>query len=268
MRRLLSYWQELLFIFANSADPSTCISLLSNSAKFHLANWLGQQKTSLPFNVRLKIAPHYISELSLRTFSGDLFVLFEVISGKVYFIPEIKLSYNKVRVILDCGANIGISSLYFAARYPNAKIYSIEPDLDNFSLLSSNTRSEPRITPIHAAIVGLPRESVRLTTTRQSWSNKIIENGSGKDVPAITVQEICDRYKLSQIDLLKMDVEGAEREIFRHGEFLERVSFVIAELHDNYSEAEFGADMAAHGLVGGFAGTLPEIQMTIASRAN
>src|SRR5262249_35244366 len=110
-------------------------------------------------------------ELLLRTFVGDLFVLFEVMSMGAYSIPETVLPRDQVRVIIDCGANIGLTSLYLAAHYPHARVYSVEPDAENFALLRLNTRAEPRITPIRAAVVGRSCRTVRMTTGGESWKH-------------------------------------------------------------------------------------------------
>ena len=106
--------------------------------------------------------------VELLRFAGDIFVLYEVLCDKCYFIPPSLLAPEKVRVILDCGANIGITSLFFAARHPNARIYSIEPDPNNFVLLERNTRQEPRISPICGAIVGRACEQSLFDDRRSS----------------------------------------------------------------------------------------------------
>jgi predicted O-methyltransferase YrrM len=56
--------------------------------------------------------------------------------------------------------NIGMSSLYFAAAYSGARIYSVEAD-PNIAILQSNTMGEPRIVVIHGCIVTMPQETVR-----------------------------------------------------------------------------------------------------------
>ena len=61
-----------------------------------------------------------------------------------------------MRVIFDGGANVGITALYFAWRYPNARIFCIEPDNQNFELLKRDTAAEPRIVAIRGALVGAP----------------------------------------------------------------------------------------------------------------
>jgi FkbM family methyltransferase len=212
------------------------------------------------------VAPQYTVELNLRTFTGDLFVLFEVMNEESYDISEDLFPSDRVRVILDCGANIGITSIYLAARYPLAQIYSIEPDLENFNLLRANTQAEPRITAIHAASVGRPRQTVWLTTNMEAWRNKISLEGDGASVPAITIEEICEQYGISQIDLLKMDIEGAEAEVLPNGSFLNRVRFLIAELHGDYGHSDFTADVQKYGLVAARGGELPGVRLTSARR--
>jgi FkbM family methyltransferase len=129
-----------------------------------------------------------------------------------YAIPAAMLVPDDVQVILDCGANIGITSLFLVSRYRNARIYSIEPNPENFELLKSNTAPEPRILPIHGAIVGYPRKSVQLTTHQPAWGNYITAGGGGSKVAAITIEQICEANGLSSVDLLQLDIEGAEQE--------------------------------------------------------
>jgi FkbM family methyltransferase len=139
---------------------------------------------------------------------------------------------ENVRVVVDCGANIGITSLFLAAYYRNARIYSIEPDPDNFALLKRNVSQERRILPICGAIVGFPRKQVYLTTDAPGWGNSIGTSNSNKGVAvkAYTIDEICQYNELTHIDLLKVDIEGAEKELFADGQFLERVGCGIVEL--------------------------------------
>jgi hypothetical protein len=56
------------------------------------------------------------------------------------------------KIILDAGANIGTASIYFAHRYPKAKIIAVEVEASNFAALVKNTRPYPAVKPLHAAI--------------------------------------------------------------------------------------------------------------------
>jgi FkbM family methyltransferase len=186
--------------------------------------------------------------VTLRRLTGDIFILFEILMDQCYNIPDLMLAPDKVHVIIDCGANIGITSLFLAGRYPNARIYSIEPNEENFELLKRNTANEPRIVPIHAAVVGDARKNARLSTGRPSWGNTITENDQGLEVLAFTVEQICQDHRLARVDLLKVDIEGAEKEMFANGSFLRVVDFIIIELH-NYSLEQFSQDLARWSFV-------------------
>jgi FkbM family methyltransferase len=170
-----------------------------------------------------------------------------VLLGQCYSLPDNVLCPSGVRSIVDCGANIGITSLFFASRYPNATIYSIEPHPENFALLQQNVRTEKRIVPINAAVVSASSEVVRFSTDRPSWGNMINGKGGGTEVPAITISQILTRFGLAGLDLLKVDIEGAEREIFENGEFLPHVGLGIIELHDGYTFEKFASDVAKWG---------------------
>jgi len=266
MSRIKLYCREILYVLENSVDIRTRAALIKNLLLFHLNNRFGHPRHTTPFRATINIGRHYKAELLLRAFTGDLFVFFEVMSMGAYGIPEAVLPRDQVKVIIDCGANIGLTSLYLAAHYPHAHIYSIEPDAENFELLGLNTRAEPRITPIRAAVVGRSCRTVRLSTGGESWKHHVVESSEGADVPALTIEQILEEYKLRHIDLLKVDIEGAEADVFRNGSFLDRVGFIIVELHGEYGHADFAADVARHGLVAAQGGALPGVEMITARR--
>ena len=74
--------------------------------------------------------------------------------------------------------------------------------------------------PVHGALVGRPRDHVRITTHKPAWGDFIAEDGDGVDVPAFTVEQIMDHCGIAGIDLLKVDIEGGEKEVFANGHFI------------------------------------------------
>src|SRR5262249_8404122 len=119
-KKFLTYPRELLFVLRNSVDWETCAVLLKNTALFHVGNAFGGSSGSdLPFTARLYFDIGNSVEIVIRPFSGDLFVLYEVLLHRCYELPATFLPPERVRIILDCGANVGITALYFAWRYPN-----------------------------------------------------------------------------------------------------------------------------------------------------
>jgi FkbM family methyltransferase len=164
--------------------------------------------------------------------------------GNCYFVPETILPKRQVFTVIDCGANVGIASIFFASHYPGAKIFSIEPHPENFSLLMRNTQSwGDRIVPIHAAVVGQPRASVHLSMNQPAWGNRLSPD-EGIEVPAVTISQICSDFGLQDIDLLKVDIEAAEEEVFANAEFLPRTKLGLIELHKPYTRQKFDADLS------------------------
>jgi FkbM family methyltransferase len=140
------------------------------------------------------------------------------------------------RFIVDAGANIGLASVRFAELYPEATIVSIEPDEQNYALTVRNVSGYARIDAVRAAI--WPR-SARLAIENphdQPWAFRVREARDGeRSFAAISLQEIMARHQANLIDILKLDVEGAERELLSDGscdEWLGRTNVMFIELHD------------------------------------
>jgi FkbM family methyltransferase len=222
--------------------------LMWNTIRFHFSNHFHINPLfSREFYINVKRDRIPATRLWLRPFAGDLFVFYEVLADRCYDLPPRLLAPHRARCIVDCGANIGFTSLFFASRYPNATIYSVEPHPANFAMLKRNVGHEKRIVPINAAIVGVPRRSVHLSMDKPAWGNQIEMSGTGSEIPAYTISQICEMFKLTQLDLLKIDIEGAEREVFEHADFLCRVGLGLIELHGDYTFDSFVFDVANWG---------------------
>ncbi len=244
-----SWIREAQFAVSRAGSVRESCRLLAHTAYFHLANrgLVRDRVTKLPINV---LVGDQWRPLTLRTGRiGDLYILYEVVAFEAYRISPDLIAPDTVKTIIDCGANIGLTSLYLASAYPAARIYSVEADPDNFALLRQNTESEPRIVPIHACVVAKPQAMVHFANQGPAWGRKSDATGSGISVPAVTVDELLSRYAIDRVDLLKMDIEGAEREVLAAGNYLDAVQHLVAELHDGYGLADFDRDVAAHGLV-------------------
>jgi FkbM family methyltransferase len=267
--RLLSYAREVDFTLRNSSDWKTIITLLKYTLLFHAHNIIRRKPNGCyPFEITLRLTNARTAGIVIRPFAGDIFILFEVFERRCYHIPDDILLPEAVKVILDCGANIGLTALYFAARYPNACIYSIEPNDENFKLLKHNTAAEPRVVPIHGAVVARPRQYVRLSSHKPAWGNFVSENEEGYEVAAFTIDQILNTYKISHVDLLKVDIEGEERFVFGDGQFLQHVSHVIVELHNDYAFGSFSGDVARFDFRATEPGNGNELKMIIASSSN
>lgn len=146
------------------------------------------------------------------------------------------------KVIVDAGANIGLASVYFANKYPGAMILAIEPGKDNFELLKRNVELYRNIIPIHSALWS-KNETLQLVDPGLGhWGFMTEEiNISGKPlgtfshtVKAMTLGKIIAEYQLDKIDILKIDIEGAEKEVFEDtSSWIAKVEALIIELHED-----------------------------------
>jgi FkbM family methyltransferase len=136
------------------------------------------------------------------------------------------------KTIVNAGAHIGMASILFALKYPAARIVAIEPEPSNFAALVRNTATSKTITPIQAA---LWRENGEVTLGASKAHPKgafqIIENGRQR-VRAMTMDAVMRETGIQSIDLLKVDIEGAEIEVFESCPWIRNVLVIAIELHD------------------------------------
>lgn len=142
-------------------------------------------------------------------------------------------------MILDCGGNIGCAAVYFANKYPDAQIYSIEPGKDNFKLLKFNTALYDNIHSIKSAL--WDKETFVQVTKPSEKSTPLglmtfETTADDKDAfKTTTVVKLLAESGFDEIDLLKVDIEGAEKEVFSApdvDEWLPKVKVLTIELHD------------------------------------
>jgi len=180
--------------------------------------------------------PGSAKKIFLRLGTTDVAVFEYVFINDELFNDEHGFSLaRQPSVIIDAGANVGMTAAYFALRYPMAKIVAIEPEPSNFAMLKKNAQLFPQIIPVNAAlwshegfvhvIVGGSGHFGAYTTERQA--------ATGITVPATTLQALMQKLRIEYVDLLKVDVEGAECEIFKDATpWINRVGVICAELHD------------------------------------
>jgi len=134
--------------------------------------------------------------------------------------------------IVDLGASVGLATLRLLASHPNARVVAVEADPVLIPRLRENVSDLP-VTVVHAAIAGGAGERQFYRSDMDSWGNSL-ENTSSRQapvtVPAISLAELLDAHDLDGVDLLKLDVEGAEWEIF-DGPVDPRVAAIVGEVH-------------------------------------
>ena len=134
---------------------------------------------------------------------------------------------GRTPIIVDAGANIGAASLWFAKRYPEAKIIAIEPEPGNFLVLEKNAALASNIKAVHAAL-GSKRGFVKVTVPDLGWSAQTERTKEG--VPIITM---ADAFAEGVPFIAKVDIEGFESDLFSSNtEWLRDTFVVFIEPHD------------------------------------
>jgi FkbM family methyltransferase len=198
------------------------------------------------------IQTHFFGGLSLylRPASTDVRVLRSVFGHKPYEIP--KDLTGSVTSVVDLGAYTGISTLYFAMRYPRAGVLAVEPDTENFECMQRNVELvdiENRVKVIRACVAD-KRGAKRFSFEGPNWGRQIVEEEEkGVEVPCLTINDILEENGLERVDILKIDIEGAEKHIFNSIEkWNEFVGWILFELHlESMSISDLRLTLAPYG---------------------
>ena len=174
--------------------------------------------------------------LRVRLRTSDIDAWIQVFEGREYEC----LPTFQPKTIIDAGANVGMATVYFANRYPEARIVAVEPETSNFCLLQKNVAPYPNVTPIQAALwsentlLSLIDPGLGKWGYRTSRIDAAMNDRTSQKVAAFTVEQIMSDYEFDSVDILKIDIEGAEKEVFENSSpWINRVRLLIVELHEH-----------------------------------
>lgn len=163
----------------------------------------------------------------------------EIFEKRIYqFVPE-----NNESIILDCGANMGISLLFFSRMYPNAQIIAFEPDETVLPVLEENIRSyEMTNVQLHRAAVWTEETSLEFYTDN-GLGGRIGRQFNNKNPSYVNALRLRD-YLHQPIEMLKIDIEGPELEIIKDCEdLLKNVNHLFVEYHSILGEEQHLDDL-------------------------
>lgn len=180
----------------------------------------------------------YDRPILLRSQTTDFSTFKQIFHNQEY---NISFDFNP-DVIIDAGANIGLASIYFAKRYPEAHIYAIEPETTNYNRLLDTINSYKNIMPFKAALHHTTNEEMEIVDQgvgHWGFATKIkedISNNSLETIKTVSISSLIDKYELQKIDILKMDIEGAEADVFmkNYNDWLPKVKCLIIEFHERF----------------------------------
>jgi FkbM family methyltransferase len=147
------------------------------------------------------------------------------IDGRTKFISE-----TEKPLIYDCGANVGVSVLYFKRQYPKAIIKCFEPDPKILSCLKKNL-SQNNITDviIFESAVWKNNDGI-LFGSEGADGGSIYKDSNKLKLPSVRLKDLLE--KEVSIDLLKMDIEGAELEVILDCiNEIKKIKYLFIEYH-------------------------------------
>lgn len=140
---------------------------------------------------------------------------------------------NKVPLIIDCGANIGLSSRYFAEQFSGSRVIAVEPEGSNFEMMNKNCSNFDNIFLENCAI-GAFKGYVSISNEGADPNAFRTCRGSDSDgIKVVTIGDLIDQESDTQPFIVKIDIEGFESDLFSgNTEWLRRVPIVVIETHD------------------------------------
>ena len=177
-----------------------------------------------------------IPSLAIRPDTTDIIVFRDIFLFKWLDLP----ARVQPKVIVDVGAYAGFSPLFFNYTYPEATVLGVEAERGNFEQMAKLTENNPRITAVHQALWS---EKTTMTITERytgDWGYTIVPDGTGATatqatkVATTTILDLMQEHNLTTIDILKIDIEGAEKAVFEANPaaWLPQINVIMIELHD------------------------------------
>lgn len=174
----------------------------------------------------------YKNDFYLRSKSSDIPTFYQCIFDEEY---DIDFRFEP-KIIVDLGANIGLTTVFFKSKYPDARIIAVEPEQSNYEMLLKNTSD---LSDVQTVKGGAWNKKTFLEIEDKGHGHygymvKEVEEPSASSIQAWSIESLMNEFDLQHIDVLKIDIEGSEKELFENNtEFwLPKVKVLIVETHD------------------------------------
>ncbi len=178
-----------------------------------------------------------------RIFSSDSPVLDMVILQEEYKAATDIFLLNNISLnsFLDLGSNIGLTTLYVKKIFPNCEVLALEPDEQNFSMINRNVKAND-LNNTRVIKGGVGKKDCYLQDdggirNKKEWAHSYTEVDSPTNIVSYSMSSLMKKFPNEEVDFLKIDVEGAEKEIFSDDAdigFLSNVKVIALEIHDEF----------------------------------
>ncbi len=232
LNRLKEAWQKLIFCYTATKGISSFLSLIWFTKLYRLRKKSAKYKNRPEDHFSISLAAFPGKNFFLRIYAGDIDIFYEIFYKEIYQLSDLL----EKSVIVDVGANVGFAALYFLKHMPNATIYCMEPDPDNFFFLQKNLEPELESGRVKAILAGISGKDgfMNLEKDVLKYNSRLVENASENSVEVIiySVESFLKKFVEGKIDLFKMDIEGTEEIIFENDiSWLVKVEELLIEFH-------------------------------------
>lgn len=193
----------------------------------------------LGFSMQGQCYPVYIRGIAhpvyCRFGTSDPWVLSQIFIDEEY---SHLTGLEETKFILDCGGNVGYAAVYFLNHYPAAQVIVVEPDPGNLEICRKNLAAYgDRVQIVPSAIWSQATDLVLENPfdTAGEWAICVrpAQAGEQADLVATDIGSLMQQFGWSKIDILKVDIETAEAEVFAHNyrAWLDTVRHLAIEIH-------------------------------------
>lgn len=242
--RIIDYMQALVSLIKKRIPKKSYNLALLRS----YLNWHNGEINELDANlieIKLNSKSNQITAI-LRDNVSDFLTFSEVIIAQEYQLTVDFIKENKQfspQLIIDVGANIGLATVFFKYHFPDSRMICIEPDPDNVKILQKNIIFN-HLKDCEVLTNGLWHSDQKLKLSNDfrdglSWSTRVIESQEG-GIMGLSIESLLEKCNQEVIDLVKLDIEGTEFELFRNLPtmlpLLEKTRSIIIEVHQEFGD--------------------------------
>jgi FkbM family methyltransferase len=206
---------------------------LIHASSYGSARGRGFARSLLPLVGRISVdhdvhGPGGSARVPLRLKQDDVASFTEIFQGGEYDAP-----FEPARTYVDAGANTGMAAAYFATQHQLEQMVLIEANPELVTRLEQIVEGLPHPTVLeHVALADRDGTVTFNIQNDHRMSGIRTDGGRSVTVASSTLRAILDRHGLEQVDILKMDIEGAEHEVLDGDPaILDRVRSLVMEVH-------------------------------------
>lgn len=180
----------------------------------------------------------FATPIHIRTGTPDLRVAHSCLGGE--FREALAQTRPTHGFIVDAGGYIGTAAIAFARAFPDSTVVCLEPHPENYALACRNTRDFPNVTVLNKALAPADTTTTLRNRSTGHWGYTTVaapadarESLPIDDVAAVSIPTLLANFGKDGIDLLKLDIEGAEHDLLAGDTvWIGNTGVIVAELHD------------------------------------